>query len=196
MASIHPLPRVPSPAPVLLKPHAICILLAPTPQTKIFEVLQVKEEAGAKLWVSDECTVLDAVKKVRSWPASDVWIHLNPAPHTRSYTGPPPCRSLPHSTESVHLLRTTSHCFCYNRWLPTTWGRCWYTTRTRQGQAMRCHRPWTPAWASSQRGVGTHFGGDSFKHLGVSVPIHKAATDAREGVGSRSCTVWQLGGRG
>jgi len=34
------------------------------PQTKIFEVLQVKKEEGQKLWVSDECTVLDAVKKV------------------------------------------------------------------------------------------------------------------------------------
>lgn len=33
-------------------------------QTKIFEVLQLKKEMGAKLWVSDECTVLDAVKKV------------------------------------------------------------------------------------------------------------------------------------
>lgn len=33
-------------------------------QTKIFEVLQVKKEEGQKLWVSDECTVLDAVKKM------------------------------------------------------------------------------------------------------------------------------------
>jgi CBS domain-containing protein len=33
-------------------------------QTKIFEVLQLKKEMGAKLWVSDECTVLDAVKKM------------------------------------------------------------------------------------------------------------------------------------
>jgi hypothetical protein len=33
-------------------------------QTKIFEVLQCKKDAAAKLWVSDECTVLDAVKKV------------------------------------------------------------------------------------------------------------------------------------
>jgi hypothetical protein len=35
-------------------------------QTKIFEVLQLKKEEGRKLWVSDECTVLDAVKKVSS----------------------------------------------------------------------------------------------------------------------------------
>jgi CBS domain-containing protein len=33
-------------------------------QTKIFEVLQLKKEEGRKLWVSDECTVLDAVKKM------------------------------------------------------------------------------------------------------------------------------------
>lgn len=37
-----------------------------TEQTKIFEVLQLKKEEGRKLWVSDECTVLDAVKKVGS----------------------------------------------------------------------------------------------------------------------------------
>lgn len=60
------------PFPVLLNTHKLSILLAPTPQTKIFEVLQVKEEAGSKLWVSDECTVLDAVKKVGSSPASNV----------------------------------------------------------------------------------------------------------------------------
>ena len=34
------------------------------PQTKIFEVLQLKEEAAEKLWVSDECMVLDAVRRV------------------------------------------------------------------------------------------------------------------------------------
>lgn len=33
-------------------------------QTKIFEVLELKENSGEKLWVSDECMVLDAVKKV------------------------------------------------------------------------------------------------------------------------------------
>jgi CBS domain-containing protein len=33
-------------------------------QTKIFEVLQCKKDVAAKLWVSDECTVLDAVKRM------------------------------------------------------------------------------------------------------------------------------------
>lgn len=33
-------------------------------QTKIFEVLQLKKEDGKKLWVSDECMVLDAVKRM------------------------------------------------------------------------------------------------------------------------------------
>lgn len=33
-------------------------------QTKIFEVLQLKEEAAEKLWVSDECMVLDAVRRM------------------------------------------------------------------------------------------------------------------------------------
>lgn len=41
-------------------------LIPLTLQTKIFEVLQLKKEEGQKLWVSDECTVLDAVKTVRS----------------------------------------------------------------------------------------------------------------------------------
>lgn len=56
---------------------------------------------------------------------------------------------------------------------------------------MRCHRPWTPAWASSQRGVGTHLHLFQFhaEHSVVSLPNHKAATDAREGFGSKSCTV-------
>lgn len=35
-------------------------------QTKIFEVLQMKNEERDKLWVSDECMVLDAVKKMAS----------------------------------------------------------------------------------------------------------------------------------
>lgn len=33
-------------------------------QTKIFEVLDMKKEGTQKLWVSNECMVLDAVKKV------------------------------------------------------------------------------------------------------------------------------------
>jgi hypothetical protein len=33
-------------------------------QTKIFEVLDMKKDGAQKLWVSNECMVLDAVKKV------------------------------------------------------------------------------------------------------------------------------------
>lgn len=40
--------------------HVQCVVL----QTKIHEVLQMKKMDGGKLWVSDECMVLDAVRKV------------------------------------------------------------------------------------------------------------------------------------
>lgn len=43
---------------------ATCVFPFNLLQTKIFEVLDLKQEDRQRLWVSDECTVLDAVKKV------------------------------------------------------------------------------------------------------------------------------------
>lgn len=76
-----PWPRItpalpPWPWPTLLaNTSCACVCLLLRLQTKIFEVLQLKKEMSAKLWVSDECTVLDAVKKVNTSAGCGGWVY-------------------------------------------------------------------------------------------------------------------------